>query len=131
MELFWKAAAAVMICVVLLPVLQKQEGDIAAGLTVAVCCMIGTGLIQLLIPVVDFLSELQALAHTDENTLKILFKIIGISLVCEISAAVCSDSGCSALGKSLQTLGASVILYLSIPVLQMFLSLVQEILNGL
>jgi len=131
MELFWKSVASVLISVILVLVLGKQERDIAMLLAIAVCCMVGICLMRFLEPLVDFLYSLQNLAYVDGSLLKSLFKLIGISLVCEIAATVCADAGYASFGKSLQMLGAAVILYLSIPILQMFIALVQDVMGEL
>lgn len=131
MDIFWKAAAAVLISVIFVLTLGKQGKDISALLTISVCCMIGMAAVQLLEPLLDFLYSLQALAELDETVLKSLFKLLGISLVCEIASSICSDAGCSSLGKSLQLLASTVILYVSIPILQMFVALIQDIMGGI
>ena len=131
MELFWKAAATVLISVILILVLGRQERDIAALITIAVCTMVGVSLMQFLEPVLDFLYTLQNTAFSDTGIFKALMKLLGISLVCEISTTICNDAGCSSLGRSLQLLGAAVILSLSLPILQSFLSLITDILGGL
>ena len=131
MDLFWKASAAVLISVILILVLGKHEQDHAVLITIAVCTMLGICLMQFLEPVLEFLYTLQNIAFSDPGIFKSLMKLLGISLVCEISASVCADAGCSSLGKSLQLLGTSTILFLSIPILQTFLALVTDILGGL
>lgn len=60
MSLFWKAAAAVLLAVVLGLSLGKQK-DIGVLLTMAVCCMVAMIAISYLEPVLDFLRELETL----------------------------------------------------------------------
>lgn len=129
MELFWKAAAAVLIAVVLGLALGKQEKDISVLLTMAVCCMCGMIMISYLEPLLDFLRELEALGDLQGDILGILLKAVGIGLVAEIAGMVCTDAGNGSLGKTLQMLGSAVILYLSIPIFNAFLKLIQEILG--
>ena len=131
MELFWKAAAVVFVSVILILVVGKQERDIAALITITVCTIVGICLMQFLEPVLEFLYTLQNTAISDTGIFKPLMKLLGISLICEISVTVCNDTGCSSLGKSLQFLGTAVILSLSLPILQTFLTLVTDILGGL
>lgn len=131
MDLFWKAAAAVPISVILVLALGKQERDISVLLILAVCCMTGIITVHYLQPLFDFLWSLQEITGMDPELFHILFKLLGIGLVCELASTVCADAGCGSLGKGLQLLGAAAMLYLSIPILQLFVSLVQEILGGL
>ena len=131
MGLFWKAAGAVLIAVVLGLSLGKQEKDFAVLLTLAVCCMVMAIAVSYLEPVLDFLRELEALGDLQGDMLGILLKAVGIGLVAEIAGMVCIDAGNGSLGKQLQMLGSAAILYLSIPIFSALLSLIQEILGEL
>lgn len=131
MELFWKVSASILISVVLILTLGKQERDIAVLLTIGVCCMVGLCATQMLKQVTDFIYSLQVLTHADDSIFKTLFKIMGVSFLGEIISSICTDAGCSSLGKSLQLLGSVVIISLSIPLIKSFLSLLQNILGAL
>ena len=127
MSLFWKAAAAVLLAVVLGLSLGKQK-DIV---TMAVCCMVAMIAISYLEPVLDFLRELETLGDLQGDMLGILLKAVGIGLVSEIAGLVCTDAGNGSLGKTLQMLGSAVILYLSLPIFTAMLELIREILREL
>ena len=131
MVLFWKAAGAALIAVILGLSLSKQQKDIGTMLTMAVCCMICGAALVYLEPVLEFLRELEGLGELQGDILRILLKAAGIGFVTEIAAMVCSDAGNGSLGKSLQTMGGCVILYLSLPVFRSFLDLIREILGGI
>lgn len=128
MALFWKAAAAVLLAVILGLALDRQK-DFTVLLTMAVCCMAAMIALSYLEPVLDFLRELEALGDLQGDTLGILLKAVGIGLVSEIAGMVCSDAGNGSLGKTLQMLGSAAILYLSLPVFSALLELVREILR--
>lgn len=129
MALFWKAAAAVLIAVVLELTLGKREKDFGLLLSIAVCCMVGIIAFSYLEPVLDLLRELEALGDLQGDLLGILLKALGIGLVAEVAGMVCSDAGNGSLGKTIQMLGGAVILYLSIPVFRSLLELIQRILG--
>ena len=120
-----------MIAVVLGLALSKQQKDIGTMLTMAVCCMISGVALVYLEPVLEFLRELEGLGELQGDILGILLKGVGIGLVAEMAAMVCSDAGNASLGKTLQFLGGTVILYLSIPVFRSFLDVIREILGGI
>ena len=82
-------------------------------------------------PVLPFVKTLQQLGDLNGDMLQILLKTVGVGLISEISAVVCKDSGNESLGKALQLLGVAVILWLSIPVFQMLMDLMQKILGGI
>ena len=129
MSLFWKAAAAVLLAVVLGLSLGKQK-DIGVLLTMAVCCMVAMIAISYLEPVLDFLRELETLGDLQGDMLGILLKAVGIGLVSEIAGLVCTDAGNGSLGKTLQMLGSAVILYLSLPIFTAMLELIREMLRA-
>ena len=129
MGVFWKAAAAALITVILSLALGKQEKDISAILSMAVCSMVMVSAMVYLEPVLDFLRELREIGDLQGDFLGILLKALGIGLVAEIAAAVCVDAGNGSLGKTLHTLGSAVILYLSLPVFRAMLELLRKILE--
>lgn len=131
MDTFWKAAAAVLLAVILVPAVAKTEKDISMLLTMAVCCLVAAAAFSYLEPVLDLLWELKTLGDLSGEMLGILMKAVGIGLVAEIAGMICADAGNGSLGKTLQILASAAILYLSIPLFQAFLTLVQEILGQL
>lgn len=129
MDSFWKATAAILLTVILILALGKQEKDISVLLGMAACCLVGVIAVSYLEPVVDLMRELGELGEVSGSTLGILMKAVGIALVSEIAGMLCSDSGSASLGKMLQMLGSAAILYLSIPIFRALLTLIQEILG--
>ena len=131
MDLFWKASAGILITLILVLTLGKQQQDMGTLLTIAVICMTGIASMQLFEPVLDFLYELQHLTQTEGTVFKTVFRLVAIGLVSELVAMICSDAGCTSLGKTIQLLASSLILYLSIPIFQSMIELIQRIMGGL
>ncbi len=130
MDIFLKTIAGIMISVVLGLVLSKQGKDMALLLSVTVCCMIVTAAFMYLKPVVTFFKKLEAMGNLDNQMLKILLKAVGIGLLAEITSLICTDAGNAALGKGLQFLATAVILWISIPLLNELLTLLETILGA-
>ena len=131
MELFFKAVAAAMVIAVLVLALSKQGKDFGLLLSMAGCVLLGLLLFQFLEPVLDFLGYLQTLGDLNGEILSVLLKIVGVGLVSEIAAMICTDAGNASLGKTLQILGSAVILMISIPIFQMLMDLLTQILGGI
>ena len=129
MTLFWKAAGAVLITVVLCLALDKQQKDISILLTMAVCCMVCAAAFFYLEPVLEYLRELETIGDFQTDILDVLLKVLGIGLVSEVACMVCNDAGNSSLGKTVQMLGNATVLYLSLPVLRSFVDLIRQILG--
>ena len=131
MVIFWKAAAAALITVILGLSLGKQEKDIGAILSMAVCCMVMVSALIYLEPVLDFLRELEAAGDLQGDFLGILLKVLGIGLVAEIASGVCNDAGNGSLGKTIHIMGSAVILYLSLPVFRSLMDVLSRILEDI
>ena len=130
MVIFWKAIAGTLVAVVLGLVLGKQEKDISVMLSMAVCAMVVVVMLQFLDPVLELLRRLESLGNLGGGILGVLLKAMGIGLVAEIAGMICTDAGNAALSRTVQLLGAGTILWLSIPVFDSFLALIQQILGG-
>ncbi len=131
MTLFFQATAAVFVASVLGLTLANHGKVFALVLSICVCCMVVFVSISFLQPVLDLVCQLESLGEINGELVRILFKVVGIGLVSEIAGLVCTDAGNASLGKALQILGTTVILWLSIPVFQSLLELIQQILGDL
>lgn len=130
MNTYFQAASAVLLALILILTLNKQNKETATMLSIAVCIMVAVLAVSFLEPVIAFLEELCLLGELDEGILVIMLKVVGIGFIGQMATMVCDDAGNGALGKVMQLLTAAVILWLAIPVLQGLIDLVQEILEG-
>lgn len=128
MDIYLKSAAGVLIAVIMYLILAKQGQSIAALLAVSVCCLLSVAVIQYIEPVISFMQRLQQISKLDPGMLRIILRVIGISLLTEITMLICSDAGNAAMGKTLQILACATILWISIPLLTEFIRLIEEIL---
>lgn len=129
MELYLKCAAGVLVAVVLILALGRK--DLGLLLSMAVCAMTALTAAELLKPVTALVDTLEGLGGLDGDLVAILFKAVGIGLITEIASLVCSDSGNASLAKAVNLLGTAAVLWLSLPLFEALLSLIQEILEGL
>lgn len=127
---FLQATAAVLLTLILTMSLRSQGKDIGLLLSIFVCCGIGCLAAAYLQPVITFMQRLQSLGSLDSEMLAVLLKVVGIAFLSEIVHLVCCDAGNAALGKALQFLAVAVILWLSIPMLNGLLDLIQSTLEN-
>lgn len=130
MELFLKAVGGILIGVILWLCLSKYGKDMSLLLTVAICCMVMVAAVTYLRPVLDFLHQLQSIGNLNSQFVKIILKAVGIGILSELCALLCKDAGNEAMGKTLQLLAAAVILWLSLPVFEKLLSMIDTILGN-
>lgn len=128
---YLQACAGALIAVILCLTLGKQGKEMGLLLTMAACCMLCVLAVNYLEPVMAFLEQLEDLGGLDGDLITILLKAAGIGFLSEIAGLVCTDAGNSALGKGIQILGSGVILWLSIPLFQALLELLEQILGGI
>jgi len=131
MSSFFQVAGGALIAVVLGLSLNRQGKDITLLLSMAVCCMVLVVAVNYLEPVLDFVDSLRVLGELDSNMIDIMLKAVGIGLIAEIADLICVDSGNTAMGKTIQILAGAVILFLSLPIMQALVELVQQILEGI
>ena len=131
MEIFWKAAAVIVLTVILEAAVGKSEKDIAAVLSVTACCIVMTVAMQYLSEVITFLRELAGWFGGSESLMERMLKVSAVALVTELTSLISSDAGNSSLGKAANILGNAAILYLSVPLLDSLLQIIQEITGNL
>ena len=131
MELFWKAAAVVILTIILGLTLGKTQKDIAIALTVMTCSMVMMIAVQCLSDVIRFLWDLNNRCSYQNSFVDTLLKISGVTMVTELMCMISADAGNSSLGKATQILGTSVILFMSLPIFESFLTIIQQILRAI
>ena len=128
MEVYWKALGGILIALILGLALGK---DMSVLLSLAVCAMGTAVAVSYMEPVIQLLKQLQNLSAIKSDTMEVLFKILGIALLSEITGMICVDAGNSAAQKMLKILSYAGILWVSIPVLEAVILLLQQILGEL
>lgn len=130
MDVFIKAAGCVIVTTIFVLVLSKSGKDISLLLSLLVCSMVAVVAMHYLEPVFAFLERVQLLGNIDNEIFNVVLKAVGIGLISEFTNLICTDSGNAALGKTLQYMGTVVVLWLSIPLLDNIISLVEDILGS-
>ena len=128
---FVKAAAIALISVILCQVLARQNKDISSLLSLAVCALIAIAAMQYIHPMIDFFRRLKVIGQLDPELFGILIKAVGVGILSEITEMVCMDSGNSALAKSLHIMATAVIIWLSLPLLNTFIQMIENVLEAL
>ena len=129
MSLLLKTSAGVLITLILWLTLNKHTKDMSVLLTLAVCAMVVTVSVSFLKPVIAFLKRIQEIGNLDNDLLSVILKVVGIGLVTEIATLICKDAGNESMGKALQFLSTVAVLWMSIPVFEKLLSLLDKILG--
>ena len=131
MDIFIKATSGILITVVIGVILSKHSKDYSVLLILAVCCMVSVTAMQYLARILEFIRSMEAITNLDSNLLQILFKVVGIAIITELTFTICTDSGYSALGKVIQLWAACVNLWLCTPLFDQLLELVSTVLGAI
>lgn len=129
MNVFFKAVAVVLTAIILWLVLNKETKEVSALLTIAVCTVVISASIGFLKPVISFIYHVRDMANLDEELISVILRVVGIGMLTEISAVICKDAGNDAMGKSLHILCVIVVIWMSIPVFEKLLLLLDNVLN--
>ena len=129
MAVFWKVIGATLVGAVLWLSLEKQQKDLAVLLTLSVCVMGCMVLLSYLEPVLELLRSLEKQGRIPGELVGILLKCLGAGMAAELAATVCADAGNTAMGKMVKMLGSGVMLFLSLPLVESLLRMIQEILR--
>lgn len=131
MDTYFKAISLAIVGILLCLILSKSAKDYSAIVAIMACCAVCVVAFQFLKPILGLIEEIFALAETNQQWFSILLKTVGIAFIGETASTVCSDAGQAAIAKSLQLLTTVVILWISIPLIETLLNVIQSVLEML
>jgi len=131
MTLYLQVSGAVLLSVILVLTLKSHSKEIGTVLSITVCSIAATAALGYLQPVLEFLKSIENLTGLNNAMVETLLKVTGIGIITEVANLVCKDAGNESMGKAMQLLGAAVILYLSLPMFNSLIELLQKILGDL
>ena len=131
MNVYWKAAAGILTALILWINLNKSNKDVSVLMSLAVSVMAVIAASSILQPIVSFVKKLQGIGKLDSDLVSVVLKVVGVGIVTEIAVLICKDAGNESMGKTLQFVSAAVILWMSIPVFEKLLSLLDNILGAI
>ena len=129
MNIFLKTVAGVLIGLILWIILNGQGKNFSVLITLAISAMVVVVSLGFIQPVIVFVKKIQSVGNIDEDLLSVVLKASGIGLTAEIAGLICKDAGNESLGKNIQLLSTAVILWISTPVFEKLLSLLDKILG--
>ena len=131
MDIYLKVTAGILITAILSVVLSRQGKDISILLTLCVCCMVVISTIAYFRPVVAFINKLIQIGRLNNQLLDLIMKVTGIGLLSQIAEFVCADAGSQSLSKTLQIITTTILVSISVPLLEEVLSLIENILGAI
>lgn len=130
MQEFLQVAVIGVVTVVFAALLKRNSGELAILLTIGACVLMGVLIVRMTEPVLTFLGKLRNLAGLDTELMTPLLKTVGIGLLTQLAASVCTDAGESAIAKLIELCGGVLAIYLALPLLEAVIDLIQSMSGG-
>lgn len=125
---YFRLFVLALITAVLVLTVQKQTPELGLLLSLAACVLAVLLIFAWLSPVLALIRRLGGASGLDESLTEPLLKVLGIGLLTQVTSAVCSDAGQSAMARLLELGGGLLCLCLSLPLLNAVLTLFEELL---
>ena len=128
MEALIKIAACTLLASAVSLVLKRKNPELAVPLAAAVCCVSLAALTVLLRPVLAVMEKAKSLSGLGEAYFLPVTKCVLIGILAKTAADLCRDSGQSALAGAVELGGAVGAMFVSLPLLETLLGLLERLL---
>ena len=109
-------------------VVRQFQKEYSVFVLLGVCLFLSLYLVSNMTVMIDFVEELSTRIPISQSYLKILFKLLAIAFICQISSGICEDLGYRSISFQIETIGKLSILILSIPIINSLLETIEQLL---
>lgn len=124
--MIYKIMLIALMGIILAIFLKTQKAEYSTFLSLCIAVLILFCVLGLFSSAKDQLSSLSVYLTTDNQYYGLLFKMIGITYLCEFCSSVCRDAGYQAIGSQIEIFGKITILLAGIPILMTLLETIQD-----
>jgi len=124
--MIYKIMLIALIGIIMAMFLKTQKAEYSVFLSLCIAVLILFCVLGLFSSAKDQLSSLSVYLTTDNQYYGLMFKMIGITYLCEFSSSICKDAGYQAIGSQIDIFGKITILLAGIPILMTLLETIQE-----
>lgn len=124
--MIYKIMLIALIGIIMAMFLKTQKAEYSVFLSLCIAVLILFCVLGLFSSAKDQLSSLSVYLTTDNQYYGLLFKMIGITYLCEFSSSICKDAGYQAIGSQIDIFGKITILLAGIPILMTLLETIQD-----
>lgn len=122
------AIIAVMAVFLALP-LKNSKPEFSTIIIICGCLLILGCAVAKISGIIDVVASVKKYMGDEAIYLSILMKIIAITYIAEFGAAICRDSGYSAIGNQVEFFGKIMILAVSMPIITTLLETISSIMR--
>lgn len=119
-----------VICAAACVLIREKSGSLALALSLTACVAALLLAVRFFSPVISLMERLRDLSGLSSTVTSPLVKIVGLGLLTQMAGGVCEDSGEKALAKTVEICGSILSVYVSLPLINGVLSLLETMLGG-
>lgn len=112
-----KIVILALIGVFFIVLLKEQKTVLAFLLSLAVCILIVTNITQYVVILMDGMEVFESYFDSAGYYIKLIFKMVGITYLCEFGTNICKDAGQGAIAAQVEMFGKIMILITGLPIL--------------
>lgn len=124
--MIYKIMLIALIGIIMAMFLKTQKAEYSIFISLGIAVLILFCVLGLLSSAKEQLSSLSAYFSTGNQYYGLLFKMIGITYLCEFCSSICKDAGYHAIGSQIDIFGKITILLAGIPILMTLLETIQD-----
>ena len=79
--------------------------------------------------IIDLFGSIESYSGIPGTYIQILFKLVGISFLCEFASNICKDAGQATMAKQVEMAGKLSILVVSLPIFQSLLTTLERLMG--
>lgn len=106
--------------------LRKHAGEVSVLLSLSGVVLILLLAVRFLSPLFEVFQRLKNMADLMDEVTTPMLKVAGISLLTQITGAVCEEAGAATLSKAVSISGMVLAMYASLPLLLAVITLLEE-----
>ena len=115
-----------VVCVITAVLLKSYKQEFSVFIIIALSLVFLTWMLNALQEFQNQFNTIISELEQNKSFYKILFKIVGISYICEFTSGICKDAGYSSVAAQVEIMGKMLVFLSGVPVL---LSVVETIRN--
>lgn len=110
-------------------VLKRFHAESGLFVSIAASLFILFAVLGALTPLTELIGELADEAGTDTACIAILMKALAVSLITQLAADSCRDSGEGAIASKIELAGKAAVLLIAVPLFEALLGIVKELIK--
>ena len=115
-----------LIGVILHLILKGYKQEFSMLVLIILSLMFGAWMIEIMTEMESRFLEISSYLEENKSFYKILFKIMGITYICEFTSGICKDAGASSVGNQIEIIGKMMVLLSGIPILISVIETIKE-----